>query len=405
MIYLMATQQWQFDFCISYDYSNRRRLSTPSPSPTRETQRNGKSETTHGSWFKSLDRLSRKKTKKDEKEGPFTSGTEEESPTKPPTTKNLRFFGDTDIESNDSVRHKSSLKTRPGITSRDRTRSQSTRDLHNISEELRTPDLKVRKNSHKSMMNISETERDIKGSRVSLKPPISPNHRTPRDVSRQKDDRDRGRRRKNEVSSVESSTEGDSSQQSQRSIVYLHAATVGDIPGPGYLRNGRRAASREELASNSSSRIQPQVKTLSRSFSVLAPWKPRHPREGMDIDYTQYPKPIKNENQKSKENISSQTLKRSREELSKGSNSTLYKKKERLPGENSRYNRDRDDKKIASKSLSVESLGSNGRSGRKSRDGNRDISRSVSMPRDPEKSAGWFKMTKKNKISGSTQRL
>lgn len=69
---------------------------------------------------------------------------------------------------------------------------------------------------------------------------------------------------------------------------------VGDIPGPGYLRNGRRAASREELASNSSSRIQPQVKTLSRSFSMLAPWRPRHPKENMDIDYTQYPKPQKN---------------------------------------------------------------------------------------------------------------
>lgn len=68
---------------------------------------------------------------------------------------------------------------------------------------------------------------------------------------------------------------------------------VGDIPGPGYLRNGRRAASREELASNGSS-IRPQVKTLSRSFSVLAPWRPKHPREGYDIDYTQYQKPVKN---------------------------------------------------------------------------------------------------------------
>lgn len=47
-----------------YDYSSRRRLSTPSPSPTRETHKNGHSETTHGSWFKSLDRLARKKSKK-----------------------------------------------------------------------------------------------------------------------------------------------------------------------------------------------------------------------------------------------------------------------------------------------------------------------------------------------------
>lgn len=47
-----------------YDYSNRRRLSTPSPSPTREIHKNANSESTHGSWFKSLDRLSRKKSKK-----------------------------------------------------------------------------------------------------------------------------------------------------------------------------------------------------------------------------------------------------------------------------------------------------------------------------------------------------
>lgn len=137
--------------------------------------------------------------------------------------KNLRFFGDTDIESNDSVRHKSVLKSRPGIINRERTRSQSSRDLHNISEELRTPDLSSRKSSHKSMTNISENDRDLKGSRSSLKPPISPNHRSNREGSRPRDDRNR--RRKNEVSSVESSTEGDSSQQSQRSIVYLHAAT------------------------------------------------------------------------------------------------------------------------------------------------------------------------------------
>lgn len=44
-------------------------------------------------------------------------------------------------------------------------------------------------------------------------------------MSREVNKKDRGRRKKNEVSSVESSTEGDSSQQSQRSIVYLHAAT------------------------------------------------------------------------------------------------------------------------------------------------------------------------------------
>ena len=252
---------------------------------------------------------------------------------------------------------------------------------------------------------------------------------------------DRGRRRRNEVSSVESSTEGDSSQQSQRSVVYLHAATVGDIPGPGYLRNGRRAASREELTSNGSSNIKSQSKTLSRSFSVLAPWKPRHYKESFDIDYTQYPKPTKNgkyeqrvtrnsnsrkdnsstlkkkanetrrSNQtastlnrrsQSKENVS-YTLKKSQEDSGKGSNLTLYKKKEKQPKENLRYVKDRDDKRISSKSMSVESLGNN-HTERRNKD-NRDISRSVSMPRDPEKSAGWFKSNKKSKKSISTQRL
>ncbi|XP_017777541.1 PREDICTED: uncharacterized protein LOC108563391 [Nicrophorus vespilloides] len=402
------------DVNTGYDYNNRRRLSTPSPSPPREQHRNGKAEPSHhGSWFKSLDRLSRKKTKKGESN---LTSTEDEIP-KP--TKNLRFFGDTDIESNDSVRHKSALKSRPGLSSRDRVRSQSSRDLHNISEESN------HKNVHKSMLNImADSDRDIKGSRMSLKPPASPAHnRSTRDLSRSREDR--GRRRKNEVSSVESSTEGDSSQQSQRSVVYLHAATVGDIPGPGYLRNGRRAASREELASNSSSRIQPQVKTLSRSFSVLAPWKPRHYREGMDIDYTQYPKQTKNgkyeQNKNSSSRKESSTLKkkaqetrrsnqnmstlnrksRSKENIStlkrevKGSTSSLYKKKERQPKENNRYNRD--DKRMASKSMSVESLGSN----KSARKGEREVSRSISMPRDPEKSAGWFKKSSSKKTSSN----
>lgn len=72
------------------------------------------------------------------------------------------------------------------------------------------------------MTNIAEPNR--RDSRMNGKPPISPNHRSnSREATRSRDDR--SRRRKNEVSSVESSTEGDSSQQSQRSVVYLHAAT------------------------------------------------------------------------------------------------------------------------------------------------------------------------------------
>ncbi|XP_071054414.1 zinc finger CCCH domain-containing protein 13 [Onthophagus taurus] len=417
------------------NYANRRRLSTPSPThePIPPPRVEKRTENTNGGWFKSLDRLSRKKSKKSDKDS-----SSDEMPAKSTPTKNLRFFGDTDIESNDSLRKKPSLKARTGLSaSKDRLRSQSTRDLHNISEEIvTTPEM--RRHNHKSMLNISESDRELKGSRMSLKPPMSPSHNRHREGSRSREER--MRRRKNEVSSVESSTEGDSSQQSQRSVVYLHAPTVGDIPGPGYLRNGRRAASREELTSNSSSRIQPQVKTLSRSFSVLAPWRPKHYKETLDIDYTQYPKPVKNgkyeqrvmkngssrketsstlkkkaqetkrtnqntstlnRRSKSKENIS--TLKRGQEEPPRGSNSTLYKKRERPARENNRYSSNRDDRKMSSKSMSVESLGGTSKSSKKSRDDNREVSRSISMPRDPEKSAGWFNMKKKK--SGSTQRL
>lgn len=70
------------------------------------------------------------------------------------------------------------------------------------------------------MQNVSESERDARGSRINLKPPASPARRI-----ENKREESRSRRRRNEVSSVESSTEGDSSQQSQRSVVYLHAAT------------------------------------------------------------------------------------------------------------------------------------------------------------------------------------
>lgn len=109
-----------------------------------------------------------------------------------------------------------------------------------------------------------------------------------------------------------------------------------------------------------------------------------------------------NGSSRSKENLS--TLKRCKEENGKGSNSTLYKKRENVSKEN-RYNRDRDEmRKMSSKSMSVEHLGTD-KKHQQQRDP-REISRSVSMPRDPEKSAGWFKTSKKtSKKSGSTQRL
>ncbi|XP_075238086.1 bloated isoform X2 [Lycorma delicatula] len=97
-------------------------------------------------------------------------------------------------------------------------------------------------------------------------------------------------------SSAESTLE-DESGHSQKSVVYLHAAAVGDIPGSrklhrSQLSNGRRALSREELSSNASTTtFVPHTRTLSRSISVLAPWKPRHPRDGIEINYNDVGKP------------------------------------------------------------------------------------------------------------------
>lgn len=98
-----------------------------------------------------------------------------------------------------------------------------------------------------------------------------------------------------------SGTEGDSSN-SQRSVVYLHATTVGAIPQPHVLHT-RRTKSREELSSLKSSSIaappsssiqstrkpqkQPMTRTVSRSLSVLAPWTPKHIHEGYEINYSQ----------------------------------------------------------------------------------------------------------------------
>lgn len=212
---------------------------------------------------------------------------------------------------------------------------------------------------------------------------------------------------------------------------------MGDIPGAAHLRNGRRAASREELTSNG--RIQSQTKTLSRSFSVLAPWRPKHPKEAMELDYTQYqqrPKTngkyeqkvtrnstsrrdssstlkkkaaeTKRSNQnnglsqqksRSKENISAQNSKR-QEGDGRTSLSTLYRKNKEKQM-NGRYSNEDKKKIIGSKSMSVESLGS----GRKLRREDREVSRSISMPRHSDKEAGWFKMDKSSKKTGSTQRL
>lgn len=63
---------------------------------------------------------------------------------------------------------------------------------------------------------------------------------------------------------------------------------VGDIPGPRNIyKSQRRSQSREELSSigDNSATFLPGKKTLSRSISVLAPWRPKHSKEDRTLHY------------------------------------------------------------------------------------------------------------------------
>lgn len=224
---------------------------------------------------------------------------------------------------------------------------------------------------------------------------------------------------------------------------------VGDIPGPGDFAR-RRGTSREELSSIASSRVvTPQVKTLSRSFSVLAPWKPRHYRESYNIDYSQQPvqprsksstSSVKskidaknsrngtsstlNRRSKSKDNVSTLSRKsqsrdnvsKSKDDISSNRSTSTLNRKSKSTEFNDRKSRSKDnltsstlnrrakdgsdgsmykknEKTTSSrdkKSMSLESLGSNRRnsSSDKEKEKRDRVSRSVSMPK--EKSAGWF---------------
>ncbi|XP_071438616.1 uncharacterized protein [Hetaerina americana] len=189
-----------------------------------------------GRWFKSLDRLTRRKKKEEEEEA---GAVQQKEGTPPPKAdgaapggnkKNLRFFGDTDQES-------------------------------------------VTSGNQRALRNGTRRPVGIMASG----------------------------RRSGASEEEESGTTTESSAPSQRSV-YLHAATVGDIPGPAKApapaaqqpaaaaaaalskTTKKKAGSREELHQR-----RPMVAnktTLSRSVSVLAPWRPRHrPGSNVDVHY------------------------------------------------------------------------------------------------------------------------
>ncbi|XP_058829270.1 serine/arginine repetitive matrix protein 1 [Topomyia yanbarensis] len=325
------------------DIANRRRLSTPKSSPS-TTKRSLSFKGTKGSevtkssrsdWFKSFDRLSRKKS-----DSKSQLGSDVKSSSGIKQQKNLRFFGDTDTEYVDQVprnasRSKSSLskvdkryqsayglEATPKIReSRNRSTSMlnldeddrqidyKRKDLYDISENSTsyrmrsptpayppkrhhsihrdyTPDRSTSRKSYsrsrENSVDHSESERYQRSSRSrneqhSNKPPAGP----------QKPARSFERRgsltREFDRVHDSSGTEGESSQQSQRSVVFLHATTVGDIPHPHIANAHRLAYSRESL--NNPKKLQPMSRTVSRSISVLAPWKPKHIREGYEINY------------------------------------------------------------------------------------------------------------------------
>ncbi|KAK2722328.1 hypothetical protein QYM36_002758 [Artemia franciscana] len=158
--------------------------------------------------------------------------------------KTVRYFGDTDLESEkNAVPYKSVLKQEPSVR---RTASSISTSKIGKMDYLKPPELG--QHSLSSSLNNSESEGGEGGSQAA-------------------------------------------SASSQRSV-YLHATTVADIPVPGYVSQRRRDDSSEyegvpaihPVAQAHGGQLK-NARHVSRSFSVLAPWKPRHYREKFEINY------------------------------------------------------------------------------------------------------------------------
>lgn len=91
---------------------------------------------------------------------------------------------------------------------------------------------------------------------------------------------------------------GSAGESSQRSV-YLHATTVADIPtvlpASKLLAARKKAQSREDMSAlsggSSGSGLRRTQRHISRSYSVLAPWKPRHYRDKYEISYSNQQQP------------------------------------------------------------------------------------------------------------------
>ncbi|KAL0861772.1 hypothetical protein ABMA27_009247 [Loxostege sticticalis] len=440
-------------------YRGRRRLATPSPTPS--PPRRQAAPTTSSSWFKSLDRLTAKKKGKTTKVEKEIETPPEEEPRKAwakskplnSPAKNLRFFGDTDLESDTNVKHHTITKTRSNPKSHSTLRktisnsstgidevdhselSSKSYSLSNLREE-KSESPRTKQYYKRNLRNISEisnSETESQLDRRVGKPPISPYDRSrshsssktlkgsKTDLRRRTEERgssselrgssgrlemsrdSKNRRRTPANNSGESSTEGDSSHQSQRSVVYLHATTVGDIPDPGRLIRNR---SRDDVSSVNSSNIQ--VRSTTKSFSIFAPWTPKHYNEQHDVHYAQKPRKTKPKDakktperstlQKNKSYSQTTLTKRPQSSRLTSSSTTLYKRPEkRKESEHSTMSRKTPDHSTISRKTTRDSKKSQSNE-ILNRDSDRErVSRSISMPKDNNKKAGWFKLSNKNK--------
>lgn len=136
-----------------------------------------------------------------------------------------------------------------------------------------------------------------------------------------------------------------------------------------------------------------QVRSTTKSFSLFAPWTPRHHGEQYDVHYEQKPRKPKKEVRREekplqKKSYSQTTLNRrpnSQNRLT-SSSTTLYRQKrgkENDVSNNTISRRGATEKK----SQSSEILNREDRE--------RRVSRSISIPKD--KKAGWFKLSKTKK--------
>lgn len=150
-----------------------------------------------------------------------------------------------------------------------------------------------------------------------------------------------------------------------------------------------------------------QVRSTTKSFSIFAPWTPKHYGDQHDVHYAQRPRkpkkePVKKASstktlsddrptplQKNKSYSQTTLTKRPVSNRLTSSSQTLYRKPEKRKERESQSTLRKPTARDGKKTQSSEII---------SRDSDRErVSRSISMPKDNNKKAGWFKLSNKNK--------